>query len=202
MTENIVKHAGSVTKELRDSVLGGAGCTVLLTGLSGSGKSTIGFTAERIFLDSGRAAFVLDGDNLRFGLNSDLGFSDEDRSENVRRVSEVARLMSEAGLITLVPLIAPFASGRERARQIHADAGIGYLEVFVNTPLDVCESRDPKGLYKRARAGEIKGMTGIDAPYEPPAKPDLLIETMHAPVQEAAQTVVDLVNKLTAPQRR
>lgn len=192
MTENIVEHVGSVTRELRHSVLGGPGCTVLLTGLSGSGKSTIGFSVERQLLEQGRAAFVLDGDNLRFGLNSDLGFSAEDRGENVRRVAEVARLMSEAGLITLVPLIAPYAADRARARSIHESADVAFVEVFVDTPLEVCETRDPKGLYKRARAGEIAGMTGIDAPYEVPESPDLLIATSTTPVLDAARLVVDL----------
>jgi bifunctional enzyme CysN/CysC len=198
MTENIVEHVGSVTRELRNSVLGGAGCTVLLTGLSGSGKSTIGFAAEKQLLEGGRAAFVLDGDNLRFGLNSDLGFSADDRSENVRRVSEVARLMSEAGMITFVPLIAPYAADRHRARQIHETADVAFLEVFIDTPLEVCETRDPKGLYKRARAGEIVGMTGIDAPYESPASPDLLIHTATTSILEAAQMIVDLTLGRTA----
>lgn len=192
MTENIVEHVGSVTRELRNSVLGGAGCTVLLTGLSGSGKSTIGFAAEKKLLEGGRAALVLDGDNLRFGLNSDLGFSADDRTENVRRVSEVARLMSEAGMITFVPLIAPYAADRRRARQIHDAADVAFLEVFVDTPLEVCEARDPKGLYKRARAGEIVGMTGIDSPYESPISPDLLIHTATTSILEAAQMIVDL----------
>lgn len=192
MTKNVVEHVGSVTRGLRDSVLGGPGCTVLLTGLSGSGKSTIGFSAERELLENGRAAFVLDGDNLRLGLNSDLGFSEEDRGENVRRVAEVARLMSEAGLVTFVPLIAPYAADRARARAIHEAADVAFVEVFVDTPLDVCETRDPKGLYKRARAGEIVGMTGIDAPYEAPASPDLLITTATTSVVDASKLVVAL----------
>ncbi|MDH3463525.1 MAG: adenylyl-sulfate kinase [Acidimicrobiia bacterium] len=177
MTENVVGHRGEVDRSRRTELLGGGGATILFTGLSGSGKSTIAYAAESAFVESGRPAYVLDGDNLRLGLNSDLGFSDEDRAENVRRVTEVARLMSDAGIITLVPMIAPFASVRERARQVHDAAGVPFFEVFVDTPLEVCEQRDPKGLYRRARAGEIKQMTGIDSPYERPVSPDLQLTT-------------------------
>ena len=192
MTKNIVRHVGEATQELRDSVLGGRGCTVLLTGLSGSGKSTIGFATEKRLLELGRASFVLDGDNLRFGLNSDLGFTPEDRGENVRRVAEVAHLMARAGIITLVPLIAPYAADRLMARQISEAGGVRFLEVFVDTPLEVCEVRDTKGLYRRARAGELSGMTGIDAPYERPSAPDLRIDTSETSEEEAALLLVSL----------
>ena len=141
-------------------------------------------------IEGGRAAYVLDGDNLRFGLNADLGFSAEDRAENVRRVTEVARLMADAGLIALVPIIAPYAADRDKARRRHEDSGVDYLEVFVDTPLEVCEERDPKGLYARARAGEIKGMTGVDDPYERPTDPDLSIDGTATDVDAAVADIL------------
>ena len=190
MSENIVRHAGEVTQADRQMVTGGRGSTVLLTGLSGSGKSTIAFAVEAALIEGGRAAYVLDGDNLRFGLNADLGFSAEDRAENVRRVTEVARLMADAGLIALVPIIAPYAADRDKARRRHEDSGVDYLEVFVDTPLEVCEERDPKGLYARARAGEIKGMTGVDDPYERPTDPDLSIDGTATDVDAAVADIL------------
>lgn len=190
MSENIVRHAGEVTQADRQMVTGGRGSTVLLTGLSGSGKSTIAFAVEATLIEGGRAAYVLDGDNLRFGLNADLGFSAEDRAENVRRVTEVARLMADAGLIALVPIIAPYAADRDKARRRHEDSGVDYLEVFVDTPLEVCEERDPKGLYARARAGEIKGMTGVDDPYERPTDPDLSIDGTATDVDAAVADIL------------
>jgi bifunctional enzyme CysN/CysC len=123
----------------------------------------------------GRPAYILDGDNLRHGLNADLGFSDDDRVENVRRVSEVARLLADAGVVAIVPVISPFRAGRERARAIHEAAGVPFVEVFVDTPIELCEQRDPKGLYAKARAGELPGFTGIDSPYEAPLSPELVL---------------------------
>jgi len=149
------------------------GATVWLTGLSGSGKSTVAVAAERALLGAGRPAYVLDGDNIRHGLNGDLGFSAEDRSENVRRVGEVARLFADAGVIAVVPVISPYRVDRGRVREIHQLAGLPFVEVFVDTPLEVCEARDPKGLYAKARAGELKGFTGIDDPYEAPDAPEV-----------------------------
>ena len=143
-----------------------------LTGLSGSGKSSVAVQLERQLLNEGRSAYLLDGDNLRQGLNGDLGFSAADRDENVRRVAHVARLFADAGVVAIVPLISPYRKARTFARTLHEAAGLGFVEVFVDTPLDVCERRDPKGLYAKARAGEITGMTGIDDPYEPPLSPD------------------------------
>ena len=177
MMENVVWHEGSVDREDRSAITGGPGMTVWLTGLSGSGKSTIAYAVESELIKRGRATYVLDGDNLRHGLNADLGFSAADRSENVRRVGEVARLMADSGLVVLVPVISPYAADRERVRRIHEDEEIGYVEVHVDAPLEVVEQRDPKGLYERARAGEITGVTGIDDPYEVPVKPDLKIDT-------------------------
>ena len=169
MTGNVVWHAGAVAPGDRPS----RGATVWLTGLSGSGKSTVAALVERALVAGGRPAYLLDGDNLRHGLNADLGFSAADRSENIRRVGEVARLFADAGVVALVPVISPYRADRDRARAVHAAAGLPFLEVFVDTPLAVCEARDPKGLYARARSGEITGFTGIDDPYEAPAVPDL-----------------------------
>ena len=151
------------------------GATVWLTGLSGSGKSTVAVECQRLLLETGRPAYVLDGDNLRHGLNADLGFSEADRDENVRRVGEVARLFADAGVVVLVPLISPYRRGRDHARAIHAAVGLSFVEVFVDTPIEECERRDPKGLYAKARAGEIKGFTGIDDPYEAPRSPELVL---------------------------
>jgi len=166
------------------------GATVWLTGLSGSGKSTVAGEVERQLVARGIATYSLDGDNLRHGLNGDLGFSAADRVENVRRVAEVARLFADAGIVALVPVISPYRAGRTHARQLHQDAGLTFLEVFVDAPIDICEARDPKGLYARARAGEVKGFTGIDDPYEPPEHPDLVIATDRQPAVDAAALVV------------
>ncbi len=169
MTGNVVWHQGAVARAERP----GVGATVWFTGLSGSGKSTVAAELERALVAAGRPAYLLDGDNLRHGLNADLGFSAADRSENIRRVGEVARLFADAGVVALVPVISPYRTDRDRARAIHEAVGVPFVEVFVDTPLEVCEARDPKGLYAKARAGEIKGFTGIDDPYEAPLRPDL-----------------------------
>ena len=170
-TENTVWHASGVTRDTRWSVAG-AGATVWLTGLSGSGKSTIAVELEQQLIASGRPAYLLDGDNIRHGLNGDLGFSAEDRDENIRRVAHVARLFADAGVVAIVPVISPYRAARSLARQLHNSADLPFFEIFVDTPLEVCEARDPKGLYARARAGEITGMTGIDDPYEAPHNPE------------------------------
>ena len=166
------------------------GATVWLTGLSGSGKSTVAIAAERRLVAAGRPAYTLDGDNLRHGLNGDLGFSPEDRSENIRRAAEVARLFADAGVVALVPMISPYRNERDRARRLHLDAGLQFIEVYVATPLEVCEQRDPKGLYARARAGEIRGFTGIDDPYEPPVTPEVTLTTTCGDADESATLVL------------
>ncbi|MGH9133757.1 MAG: adenylyl-sulfate kinase [Ilumatobacteraceae bacterium] len=163
-----------------------AGLTVWFTGLSGAGKSTVADAVASHLAAAGRQVTVLDGDALRRGLNSDLGFSAADRAENVRRVGEVARLMAAAGLAVLVPVISPYRAHRDRVRAIHAASGLTFLEVFVDTPLEVCERRDPKGLYARARTGELSGMTGVDDPYEPPGSPDVRLHPMALADQVAA----------------
>ncbi len=190
MSENVTWHRGSVMPGARAAITGGPGLTVWLTGLSGSGKSTIAHAVEAGLVEAGRAAYVLDGDNLRHGINSDLGFSKEDRAENVRRVGEIARLIADAGLVALVPVISPYAADRAAVRAAHEDLGLSFLEVFVDTPLEVCEARDPKGLYARARAGEIEGMTGVDDPYEAPTMPDLSVDTSTMSVEACASAVL------------
>lgn len=187
---NIVWHSGEVERAKRWSATSMGGATVWFTGLSGSGKSTVAVAVEKMLVDSGRAAYLLDGDNLRHGLNGDLGFSTRDREENVRRVGEVARLFADAGVIALVPLISPYRAGREQAREMHARAGLEFIEVFIDTPLEICEGRDPKGLYAKARAGELKGFTGIDDPYEAPVDPELVLTPdVGDPVAQAGAVV-------------
>lgn len=164
--------------------------TVWLTGLSGSGKSSVAVELEQHLVHVGRAAYLLDGDNLRMGLNGNLGFSATDRAENVRRVAHVARLFADAGLVAIVPLISPYREGRALARQLHEAADLGFAEVFVDTPLAVCEARDTKGLYAKARAGEITGMTGIDDPYEAPLNPEFRFVPEDGTAAEVAKKLV------------
>jgi bifunctional enzyme CysN/CysC len=171
VTDDITWHAGHVARADRPS----QGATVWFTGLSGSGKSTVATACEARLVAGGRPAYVLDGDNLRHGLNDDLGFSVADRAENVRRVGHVAALMADAGIVVLVPLVSPYRADRDRVREVHRAAGLPFVEVFVDTPIALCEQRDPKGLYAKARAGEIQGFTGIDDPYEPPEHPELVL---------------------------
>ncbi len=187
-TPNTVRHNSVCTAEDRLT----KGRTLWFTGLSGSGKSSIAVLAEQKLLERGCPAYILDGDNLRHGLNADLGFSMTDRAENLRRLAHVASLMADAGLTVLVPAISPLEEHRELARAVHADAGVEFLEVFVDTPLEDCERRDPKGLYVKARAGEITQFTGIDSPYQRPKNPDLRL-TPELPCEELAQRVVDLL---------
>jgi adenylylsulfate kinase len=162
--------------------------TVWLTGLSAAGKSTLAFALERTLTDLHYTAYVLDGDNIRHGLNRDLGFSRQDRSENIRRIAEVARLMNDAGLIVITAFISPYREDRTLAKQI-----IGaehFVEIYVNTPLETCEARDPKGMYRRARAGEIREFTGVNAPYEPPPTPEMTIDTSTGTVSECARRIL------------
>ena len=189
-TANIFQQQPAITRDERERVLGQRGYVVWLTGLSGSGKSTIGHACEAELLRRGRWAYVLDGDNVRHGLNSDLRFSPADRAENVRRLGEVAALFCDAGAIVLVSAISPFRSDRARARE---RAGERFLEVFVDAPLAVCEERDVKGLYAKARAGEIPEFTGISAPYEAPEQPELVVRTAGASVDDAVSRIVALL---------
>lgn len=188
---NLRWHEGSVARADRESRLGQTAMTLWFTGLSASGKSTLAFALEQALTQRGRACYVLDGDNVRHGLNRDLGFSAQDRSENIRRIAEVARLMNDAGLIVITSFISPFAADRERARQIvGADH---FREVYVSTPFTVCEERDPKGLYARAKAGNVADFTGVSSPYEPPARPDIEIDTQVVSVEAAIDRLMTLV---------
>ena len=185
-------HDGAVTAEDRAQALGFKGATVWLTGLPASGKSTLAVAIEALLVRAGRPALRLDGDNLRHGLNGDLGFSAADRAENVRRTAHAAALLAEAGVVALVALVSPYAADRDAARAIHEAAGVPFLEVWIATSLAECERRDPKGLYARARAGELQGMTGIDDPYEAPASPELTIGDAE-PIPAAAPRVLALL---------
>jgi len=175
VSRNIVRSDGHVDASARRAALGHGPATVWLTGLSGSGKSSIAYAVEHALVDRGVHAFVLDGDNVRFGLNRDLGFSPEDRTENIRRIGEVCRLFHDAGTIVLSAFISPYRSDREAVRELHPDGG--FLEVYVDTPLEVCEQRDAKGLYAKARAGQIPDFSGVSAPYEAPEDPELRLDT-------------------------
>jgi bifunctional enzyme CysN/CysC len=193
---NIVWHEPLVPRSERWAALGVRGATVWFTGLSGSGKSTVAAEVERLLLERRRPTYLLDGDNLRHGLNADLGFDEVSRTENVRRVGEVARLFADAGVVALVPLVSPYRAGRDRARALHVAAGLPFVEVFVDTPIEECERRDPKGLYKKARAGELKNFTGIDDPYEAPLAPELLLRPVDGDAASQAQLVVALLDPL------
>jgi bifunctional enzyme CysN/CysC len=188
---NVVWHTEGVPRDERWRAAGMHGATVWFTGLSGSGKSTVAAELTRRLVAAGASTYTLDGDNLRHGLNGDLGFSADDRAENVRRVAEVARLFADAGLVTLVPVISPYRTGREHARALHEAAGLVFLEVFVDAPLEVCEVRDPKGLYAKARAGELPGFTGVDDPYEAPERPEVVVETAATAPEDAASMVLE-----------
>ena len=188
-SSNVTWHGGVVGREDRPSL----GATVWLTGLSGSGKSTVAVALEALLVGAGRPAYRLDGDNLRHGLNADLGFTEADRTENVRRAGEVALLLADAGVVALVPLISPYRAGRDAARAAHLAAGIPFVEVFVDTPIEECERRDPKGLYAKARAGEITGFTGIDHPYEAPTAAELVLTPDAGDAEAQARRVLDLL---------
>jgi bifunctional enzyme CysN/CysC len=191
VTEDVTWHEGSIDRTTRWERLGATGAVVWLTGLSGSGKSSVAMAAEAKLVEARRPAVVLDGDNLRHGLCSDLGFSEADRVENIRRVTEVATLFAEAGVVALVPLVSPYRAARDAARARVEAADLRFVEVFVDTPLEECERRDPKGLYARARAGELSGLTGIDDPYEPPLTPELRLVPADGDVDAMARRLLD-----------
>jgi adenylyl-sulfate kinase len=173
ISANVVWQAGHVERETRTRLTGLQGATVWVTGIPSSGKSTLVRACEQRLLGRGHPAYVLDGDNLRHGLTGDLGFTPEDRAENVRRVAHVAEILCDAGIVALVALVSPYAADRQMAREIHERAGHVFLEAWTDTPLAICEKRDCKRLYERARRGELAGVTGLDAPYEPPEEPEL-----------------------------
>lgn len=194
---NVTYQSHHVSRQKRGQILGQRGgfrgCTLWFTGLSGAGKTTIGFAVEEYLCLKGIPAYGLDGDNIRHGLNSNLGFSQKDREENIRRIAEVARLFADGGIIALTAFISPYAKDRENARKVHKDAGLQFYEVFVDTPLEVCEQRDVKGLYKKARAGEIKGFTGIDQVYEKPENPELVLKAGELTADECVQQVIEML---------
>jgi adenylylsulfate kinase len=186
---NIVWHQGAVTRDDREKMNGHKGATVWLTGLSGSGKSTIAVDLEKRLWERGVRAYILDGDNIRHGLNKNLGFSPDDRTENIRRIGEVAKLFTEAGMVALTAFISPYRADRDQVRALMKEGD--FVEVYIDCPVEVCEQRDVKGLYKKARAGEIKEFTGISAPYEAPAKPELTIATDKQSVEDSAKQILD-----------
>ncbi len=196
---NITWHEGHVNREDRQGLLRQKGVTIWFTGLSGSGKSTIAFTVEHALVERGRLAYVLDGDNIRHGLNKNLGFSAQDREENIRRIGEVAKLFADSGVITLTSFISPYRKDRDQVRKIHHEAGLLFIEVYVQVPIEECEQRDPKGLYKKARdalaAGKGMGFTGVDDPYEAPEAPELTILNATVTPQQAAAQVLEYLER-------
>jgi adenylyl-sulfate kinase len=201
-SRNIFWSEGQVTREQRWARNGHKGFVVWLTGLSGSGKSTLSRVIERELFASDLSAFVLDGDNLRHGLNSNLGFSPTDRSENIRRTAEAGSLLASAGHVAIVALISPYRQDRLAAREIARAGGLGFVEVYVDAPLEICEQRDPKNLYRRARAGEIRDLTGIGAPYEPPENPEIHVRTDELSINACMEFIVgDLLPRLQLDSR-
>jgi adenylylsulfate kinase len=189
-SSNVTWHAGAVGRADRERLLGQRGATVWFTGLSGSGKSTIAVAVEALLVRAGRLCYRVDGDNLRHGLNRNLGFSPDDRAENVRRTGEVCRILGDAGVIALASLVSPFRADRNLVRALHDEWGIPFIEIFVAVPLEVAESRDPKGLYRKARAGEIRDFTGIHQPYEAPERAEMTLDSSEIAVDAAAAAVL------------
>ncbi|WP_019674704.1 adenylyl-sulfate kinase [Arsukibacterium perlucidum] len=192
MSKNIVWHNAAVSHQQRQARNGHQPCLLWYTGLSGSGKSTIANAVDRLLFDAGCHTYLLDGDNVRHGLNRDLGFAAASRVENIRRITEVSRLMLDAGLIVGTAFISPFIADRAQAKALAGDA---FIEVFVDTPLSVCEQRDPKGLYKKARSGEIAHFTGISSPYEAPLSPDIHLPTAELTIEQAARQVISFLRQ-------
>ncbi|MGH8453155.1 MAG: adenylyl-sulfate kinase [Nevskiales bacterium] len=192
---NVHWHEGEVSRADRERVLGQKGATLWFTGLSGSGKSTVAVAVEKYLNEQGRLAFRLDGDNVRLGINKNLGFTAEDRKENIRRIGEVAKLFVDSGVIVLSSFISPYREDRDNVRKLHDESGMDFLEIYVECPLDVAEGRDPKGLYKKARAGQLKNFTGIDDPYEAPHKPELTLRSDRMSLQDEVVAVLDLLHK-------
>ncbi|CAL9733797.1 adenylyl-sulfate kinase [Monosporozyma servazzii] len=194
MATNITWHPNLSYNE-RKELRGQSGCTIWLTGVSASGKSTIASGLEQLLLQRGLAAYRLDGDNIRFGLNKDLGFSVEDRNENVRRIGEVSRLFADSCSTSITSFISPYRVDRDRARQLHEEAGLRFIEVFVDVPLEIAEQRDPKGLYKKARNGVIKDFTGVSAPYEAPISPEVHLRTDLKSIEECVEIIYQYLLK-------
>ena len=191
---NITIHEGTVSPEDRMKNMGQKGATLWFTGLSASGKSTIAVAVEQVLLSRGHHVYRLDGDNIRMGLNKNLGFSAEDRAENIRRIGEVSNLFADAGVISIASFISPYTADRDAVRALHVDNDLAYFECYIDCSLEVAEERDPKGLYKKARAGEIKGFTGIDDPYEEPTNPDLHIRTHEDDLETCVAQVIEFID--------
>ena len=191
---NIVRHEGHVSRQERERLLGQQGVLLWLTGLPSSGKSTIAYTVEHALVNRGHLAYVLDGDNIRFGLNKNLGFSAEDRAENIRRIGEVGKLFVDGGYITLASFVSPYREDRDGVRALMADGD--FAEIFIDTPVELCEERDPKGLYKKARAGEIPNFTGVSDPYEAPENAEMVIKTATGTPEEAAAQILAMLEKI------
>lgn len=192
---NVHWHEGEVTRADRERVLGHKGATIWFTGLSGSGKSTVAVALEKVLNERGILAYRLDGDNVRLGINKNLGFSADDRKENIRRIGEVAKLFVDAGVIVLSSFISPYRGDRDAVRALHDAGDMSFIEVFVDCSLDEAEKRDPKGLYKKARAGEIKNFTGIDDPYEAPTAPELILKSDQMSLEAEVAALLDLLVK-------
>lgn len=192
---NVVWHDGEVSRTDRYRILGQKGATLWFTGLSGSGKSTVAVALEKELAKRGRLCYRLDGDNIRLGINKNLGFSAEDRTENIRRIGEIAKLFVDTGVLALTSFISPYRADRDGARALHEQAGMEFIEVYVDCPLGEAEKRDPKGLYKKARAGEIKNFTGISDPYEAPEKPELVLKTAEMSLDEEVAAVIALLEQ-------
>ncbi|MBN1407677.1 MAG: adenylyl-sulfate kinase [Calditrichaceae bacterium] len=190
---NITWHDGAITNSDRERLLNQKGAVLWFTGLSGSGKSTLANAVEEKLFEMGHLTYILDGDNIRHGLNKNLGFSPEDREENIRRIGEVSKLFCDAGLIAMTAFISPYRTDRDKARALIAKDR--FVEIYVKVPLEIAEQRDPKGLYKKARAGEIKEFTGISAPYEEPFNAELIVETGKLSLEESVQVVIDYLKK-------
>jgi adenylylsulfate kinase len=192
---NVHWHEGDITRAHRNKLLGHRGATLWFTGLSGSGKSTVAVELEGTLHEMGILSYRLDGDNVRMGINKNLGFSAEDRTENIRRIGEVAKLFVDCGVIALSSFISPYKADRDQVRALHEASGMDFIEVFVDCSLAAAESRDPKGLYKKARAGEIKNFTGIDDPYEAPAKPEIHLHSDKQSLQEEVQVILNVLRE-------
>ena len=187
---NVHWHHGEITQQDRNRLLKQKGATLWFTGLSGSGKSTVAVALEEALYERGKLSYRLDGDNIRLGINKNLGFSAEDRTENIRRIGEIAKLFADASIISLTSFISPYREDRDKVRKLHDESGHAFIEVFVDCALDEAEKRDPKGLYKKARAGEIKNFTGIDDPYEAPTSPEVHLHTDKMSLEEEVAIII------------
>jgi adenylylsulfate kinase len=190
---NVHWHEGDITRDHRAKILGHRGATLWFTGLSGSGKSTVAVELEGMLNEMGVLAYRLDGDNVRMGINKNLGFSAEDRAENIRRIGEVSKLFVDSGIIALSSFISPYKEDRDKVRVLHEESGMDFIEIFVDCSLEAAEERDPKGLYKKARAGEIKNFTGIDDPYEAPSKPEIHLRSDQQTLEEEVQEILSVL---------